>query len=298
MTLDQYLEQERAIRKGIHQHDGVWWHRSAWGSCTPLYPLQPLLPGQVRPAPQRAPLRYRFLTPDQAGANHAMAFMVLAEDRLRAFSFDTLPHEKRKAINRAEKTGLRVQRLCSLEDQWPALKQIFISNATRTGYGLPPAYYETHEAQWKADLRREFALADRDWFAAFAGETVVAYLYCVLVEETALLLVTKFNAAFLESRPSDALHFHALSYYRDQPACRRVSAGSVNANVATIDRFKSRFGFEPTSYPAFQWTNRALLAPLRFGLSCLAGLCRWQTDDSRRNLKYFTRVRQRALSEW
>jgi hypothetical protein len=174
------------------------------------------------------------------------------------FRQEGLRHERRKALNRARQSGLRFERLGSLECHWPDLREIYVSTAERTTYGYRPEYYVQQEDAFRRDLRREFSLEGRDWFGVFSGERLIAFLYTCLVDRTAHLLVTKFNHRFLEMRPSDFLHFEVIRHYQDLEECEEIYAGRSIATAATIDRFKAGYGFERVEMAAYQWTNPAV----------------------------------------
>jgi uncharacterized membrane protein YjjB (DUF3815 family) len=114
----------------------------------------------------------------------------------------------------------------------------------------------------------------------------------------AFLLVTKFNSDYLEARPSDALLYHVLSYYRDKPGCHMATAGEANPMVPSIDHFKKSYGFEEINYPAFSHTNLFVKTAIQGALACGAIAVKWQSADSKRNLRYKVERMRRGLTNW
>jgi len=298
MILEQFLEQERNILNGVHCHDGVWWRRTSFGCCQPLYPLQEIVPWQSKPMWRESYLRYKHIVPSGIASNQVMTFMMISEEDLKSFCFEKLPREKRKAIKRARKSGVVVKQLTTLDGNWNALQKIFVSTAMRTQYGLPPEYYTKQENLWRRTLSREFELGNREWFGAFINGKLVGYLYACIVDNFAWLLVTKFDFEFNQARPSDALHYHVIEFYRGHPDCRAVCAGETNALTPTIDRFKRQWGFKPKEYSAYQTVNR----PARLVISGLLGtadmILGWQDAGSKRNLRYTIRGFRESLNKW
>jgi Acetyltransferase (GNAT) domain len=291
----EFISQESKIRDGVHLNDGVWWQKTSPGSCLPLFQMQQIVAQESRPSLKNSFARYRHLTKDDCKKNSSMSFMIIPGEKLNDFGFITLPHEKRKAINRAKKNGIEVHRLETIEEHWSSLRDVFISTSRRTKYGLSESYYRENESDWRQGFRKEFELNGRDWFAAFCGKKIVGFLYSCIVDGRAFLLVTKFDDSYRDSRPSDALHYHVLSYYRDNPQCFDVCAGQSSPNVESIDRFKRRFGFESVEYPAFQWLSLPVRAVLGWALPCSAFALKWQSAESKRNLRYKIEVLRRTI---
>lgn len=296
MTLEEFVAQERAVRGGVHHHAGVWWRSTSFGCCQPVYPLQEIEAGAARPKMARSFVRYSHVVP--AGKQHNSAWRCLFLDgaALKGFCFDKLRYEKRKAINKARRSGLEIRRITDLEPLWPELQKVFMSTARRTGYGLPAAYYMESEAEWKRGLRREHGLPGRDWWGAFLGDTLVAYLYTCLVGETALLLVTKHDDAYSELRPSDLLHFEAIAHYRDDASCSRIYAGRVTGIVPSIDQFKAKFGFQAAELPVHDRLNRCVVWTARAASRIGGPIPSADPGTSRRGLSYWLRTVRQSIA--
>lgn len=229
--------------------------------------------------------------------NSQRSFMMLSKEKLKTFCYEGLSHEKRKAINKASRNGIVVKKIFQLEDHWKSMQAVFKSTARRTQYGLPEEYYTEKEEEWKMRLRVEFALPNRDWFGVWKGQELLGYLYSCLIDDMAFLLVTKFNSDFLDLRPSDALHYHILEYYRDQPDCYMVTAGENNPMVSSIDRFKKGYGFEVVNYPSVSIVNRVAKNVIRVVLDSATLVVKERTD-SKRNLRYQLETMRNSLNNW
>lgn len=258
MEEDQYIEQERNIRPGVHFHDGVWWKRTSPQCCEPLYVLQDFAQGTSRPARFHSMVGYSHLVSDRDTGSCEWACQFLDGENFEKFSFGNLRREKQKAIRRAEKSGLDIERISDIEEHWKDLKEIYISSAIKTKFGLSPDYYEKNEAAWQEGLRREFALGGRDWYGVFFEGKLICFLYSCLIGDTAYLLVTKAIDSLRQMQPGVYVHFHVISMYRGNPKCKRIFAGRSIGISPTVDEFKERLGFRIRMMPAYQIKNQML----------------------------------------
>lgn len=298
MTIEEFIEQERHIRSDVHYNDGVWWRRVSMGNCLPLYPMQEFQAKSSRPTLLKGFLRYRHLTPDEICSNTSVTYLMIPEEKLDSFSFENLSHSRRKAINQSAKFGLVVRKLQSLDSHWAALKQIYISQSKRTNYGIPESYYVHNEEDWRRNLGSEFSLQGRDWFGVFHENTIVAFMYSCVIGDIAHLLVTKLNSDYIKLRPSDALYYNVISYYRTQSECRRVCAGQANLMTPSINHIKLQYLFEPVEFPAYQWICSSARSLLRCVLPGASLAFRWQSADSKRNLRYKIEMMKKSVANW
>ena len=155
-----------------------------------------------------------------------------------------------------------VRRIEDLDPWWSDLREIAMSMAERTGYGLPPEYYATRFEEWKQSFRREFSKPLREWWGVFSGDKLGAYMYSVHIDDTLHLLVTKVHSDFMPLRASDFLYFTMLEYARDLPGCRQVNTGR-GLQAAGVDRFKEGHGFQPLEVGEYFSYNPGLQMLLR-----------------------------------
>ena len=301
MNLDEYLKQESSLRKGIHFHGGTWWKSTATGCCQPLHALQEIAPGSARPAWSRSFIRYSHVVPGGAGAESrkTRTRLMIQGERLTTYSLQNIADRKRRqAINKAVRCGFKTDLIRDLEKHRRDLHEIYISNADRNRHGLSPEWYVEHEEEWWGNLAREFALPGRDWFGAFQGEKLVAFLYVCLVDDTAVMLVAKSNKEFLVSDPNDLLWFDAFMHYQGVAGCRRIDAGWAIPVPPTIDWRKRSLGFESVELPIYERTSRLALNLIRAPLflakpildSSIAG-------GANRGLLFKARTIQKRLEE-
>jgi len=299
MTLDQYLEQEAQVRSHCHFHDGVWWKRASWGCCQPLYPLQEIVPGAARPNPFKSFIRYEHAIPGGGTpAVRTKTRLMIAGDKLENYDLQSIPDRKRRqAINKAVRCGIKIGRILDLEKHRGDLQEIYVSNAARNQHGLPAQWYVEHEAQWWRNLVREHALPGRDWFGAFSGDKLVAFLYNCLVEDTAVMLVAKGNKAYLVSDPNDLLWHEAILHYRELAACRRIDAGWAIHVPPTIDWRKRSLGFADVEIPVFAHANPLALGVVRGVLRLARPVLDSPRFAANRGWVFRGRVIQRRLDE-
>lgn len=302
MTIEEYLRQESAMRAGVHFHDGVWWKNASPGSCQPLYPLQEIPAGGARPRLSRSFLRYSHVVPaaDAAAASGRTKTRLLIQgENLRNYSLANIADRKRRqAINKAVRCGFKTALIRDPEKHRRDLLEIHVSNAERNRYGLPPEWYREHEDEWWRNFMREFELPGRDWFGAFQGEKLVAYLYDCLVGDTAVMLTAKSHRGYLVSDPNDLLWFDSFLHYQAQPECRRIDAGWAIPLPPTIDWRKRSLGFEAVELPIFEKTNRAAMGLVRAALFCAQPLLDSPlAQRSNRGLLFHARTVRKRLED-
>ena len=262
MRSDVFIQQEIAAGSRAHCHQGVWWQPSATGVCRPLLPFQAFAPKESRPRWRHSFIGYSHLVPPGIPATRRALYWVMEEPQLRAYGMDSVNYANRKAVAKARRSGLVVRRIEDLDPWWSDLREIAMSMAERTGYGLPPEYYATRFEEWKQSFRREFSKPLREWWGVFSGDKLGAYMYSVHIDDTLHLLVTKVHSDFMPLRASDFLYFTMLEYARDLPGCRQVNTGR-GLPAAGVDRFKEGHGFQPLEVGEYFSYNPGLQMLLR-----------------------------------
>jgi len=299
MKLEDYLRQEAGIRSGVHVHHGVWWKKTSWGCCQPLYPLQEIPPGSARPAPLKSFIRYSHVVPagTLSGARTRTRW-VIQGDNLKAYSLANIADRKRRqAINKAVRCGFKTDMITELEPWRRDLHDIYVSNAARNRHGLPPEWYVEHEEEWWRNLSREHSLPGRDWFGAFQNGKLVAFLYNCLVDDTAVMLVAKSHRDYLSADPNDLLWFDSFLHYQALPECRRIDAGWAIPVPPTVDWRKRSLGFEPAELPVFGKTNRFATGAIRGALALARPWLNRGDPGANRGWRFKARTIQKRLDE-
>lgn len=263
MTFEEYFLQERGIRPDVHYNDGIWWRRTALGTCQPIYELQEIPLGVAKPSRFKSFLRYSHILPRYTNWKHMKIRLLLEGDRLRQYGLHALDRKRRQAINRAVRRGIRVEGISKDDRHLADLYEIYISTAKRNRYGLPVQWYLTHKDEWRSRIMEEMSLSNREWLGAFCEDKLVAFLYSCVVGDTAVMLVNKSNHDYLAHDPNDLLFFNAITHYQNTEGCRRVDAGWKIRSPPSIDWRKISLGFEPTQIPFFHRTNIALVLLLK-----------------------------------
>ena len=298
MTLDEYLEQEASIRAGCHYHRGVWWKRNSFGACSPLYPLQEIVPGASRPRRLHSIIRYHHVTPvvglhlDSEIRRRSRNRMMLTEEGLLDFSFATLADRKRRqAINRAVRNGVSVARIENIETVCADLFEIYQSNADRSGHGLTAEWYRKNYSKWWMGVLQEYSLPGRDWFGAFVEKKLVAFLYACIIDNTAAWLVAKSNKNFLKIDPNDLLWAEVIKYYQDHTVCKDIDTGWSIPIPQSIDWRKRSLGFQSIRKPIFDWVNPPVSWTLTASFWCFKPLLDSSFQaDRKRGLLFFART--------
>lgn len=241
-----------SVGRHVHQHDGVWWERVGPGFHKPIDRLRPIRPGDAKPAISQAWLGYSHAVPEGAESNHVWSTMMLAGDKLATFDLASIGQKRKQQKVKSSLKTLRITRLESIGEHLDAIAEINISTASRTGHGRPASYYRTNRAEWEAFMRSEHAIPGREWWAAFSGETLIAYYYVYVIARTLYLSAAKSHSDFLQFAPNDCLVFSVVKAHADARDCDRAIFGDWSPDTVSLNEFKERFGFVRTDLPLFR----------------------------------------------
>jgi hypothetical protein len=271
MNSEAYIEQELKAGCRAHYNQGVWWHSHYAGGCKTVLPFQQIVPGSATPRLAKSLLGYNHLAPRDACPAGLAAFYLLRGQALNAYSLESLNDGKRRAILKAQRAGIVISRITSLEPLWEDLRALAMSATARTGYGKPAEFYRTHFQQWQESLRKEFAKPDREWWGAFHQEKLGAYMYGYLVDGTMHLANVKIHADFVKQHAGDLLLYSLVEYSKTLNTCSQVDVGRRSPNSPSVDKWKELHGFERVEFGE----HYCYRLPMRMALRCLL---RWSRD--------------------
>jgi hypothetical protein len=259
LTADQFAEQQRALGRRIHEHAGVHWEEVYFGYCKPAFAFQAIAPGAARPARRRSVLGYSHRVEEPAQANRfarrccwsATAWM---DSGCRAC------RRKRGTTCAARWSIARCGPSTISNGIWSASAPSTRPkpNGTKTGFGAetPARRYVAEAESWRAQMRREFALAGREWWGAFVGDVLAAYLRTYQVEDVRIIEQAKTDTDCLKHHPMDALYFEVLSRAAADPACRLIVNG--RPQHSSLNHFMEQFLFRPAELPYYS-SNAAMV---------------------------------------
>ena len=292
MTLDEFIDQERRIRPGVHLHDGIWWKTNSFGCCSPLFPLQAIEPGTRRPAFLKSFIRYHHIA-TAASAQKGDTNLVLQnrimmpEAALSSYSIQSIEDRKRRqAINRSVRRGFFTRPIEELGAFRYDLFEIYVSTAKRNKHGLPPGWYQENERLWWENLQTEFSLQGRQWLGVFLEDKLVGFLYWCVVQNTALWLVTKSNADFVASDPNDLLWHEGIEACQRTLDCANIDTGWAIPIPESIDWRKRTFGFRPIPMNVYSYMNPAINRSVRFVFRVLNPLAKRIPVTTHRGLMF------------
>ena len=173
--------------------------------------------------------------------------MSLNHAKLKEFFIKSLSSSKRARVRK----GLKLTEVKKIEKIDPVIEDIkdtCISQAKRTGYGLPPEYYVKHYKNWRSWIKRE-------WWGVYYKKKLIAYRYDILINDTMYFIATKSHTDFLDNCPNDALMYTFISYCKSLKGCKWLNAGDWNVYKPTINNFKQLFGFEKVDLPIYTKYN-------------------------------------------
>lgn len=252
LTEEDFVKQQRALGRRIHEHDGVFWEAVYPFYCKPAFVFKAFDPGAARPARWRSLLGYshQVLSPNRG--NRTVPFMVLDRAGLDGFGLMQLPPKKRNQVRRASEQ-CEVKSITDLESVLERMREINLSQAVRQEQGAgadAPARRYTEEAEaWRAQIRGEFALEEREWWGAFVDGVLVAYLRTYKVDGIRIIQQTKADTDYFKFHPVDALYYEVLSRAATDATCQRIVNGDPRHE--SLNHFKAQFLFRAVEYPYY-----------------------------------------------
>jgi len=261
LTVPEFVEQQRALGRRIHAHDGVFWEEAAPGYSRPAFVYLPFERGSARPALRHRWLGYSHQVPDAAQSNRTLPVMALERPALDGFGLASLPQKKRNRVRRALK-HCEIRRIEELDPWLEQMRAINISQSERQALkaGAPVSVrrYVDEADDWRAQIRREFALAEREWWGAFVEGELLAYLRSYQVESVRIIQQTKAHTGAFAHNAVDGLNYAVLEHAAADPVCRRIIRGE--ALHASLNQYKEQFLFQVVELPYY--TSRLWLQNL------------------------------------
>ena len=254
MNKQCYIEQERALGRVLHLHDGVWWRQMSPFHCKPVLRLDPVVRGAGRPSPLRSLAGYSHVVPDETQANSVVSVMLRSQEPGKPFGLDDLSSGRRSKVRRGLKKN-EVRRITDLEPLLEDVRQIVISTRMRTGVGHAVSYYIRQYDKWRKDMLNLFGMVDRPWWGAYVGGRLVAYYQVTLLEDTLTIDAAKSHSDFLANYPNDALLYVVMDEAFNRMGCRYMEYGDWSAEDERLEYFKQSYGFVRRDYPEYIYLN-------------------------------------------
>ncbi|MBX3423894.1 MAG: hypothetical protein KF752_20240 [Pirellulaceae bacterium] len=257
ITEAEFAQAELRLGRELHEHNGVWWVKSAPYYCKPVHEFRPFKRGSVRPAFRRSWLGYSHQLESDHRASRLLTWNILQGQNLRQFSLTLIGQKKRNQVRQSLKqcTVLPIPDVAPWLD---AMRHINIAQAQRfdalgdrKAY-LPAEYYQTQEAQWRQDMLKIFSHPGHTLIGVFVDQALAAYMDLVRIEDTWMFGAVKSADEYLAFRPVDALYFSVLSLAA-QSDCQRVVNGGGQEREGLV-HFKRQFLFQAVSLPYFTWS--------------------------------------------
>ncbi len=256
---EMFALEEKKMGKKVHLHDGVWWIKSAPFYYKPVHEFRPIPCKSLYPDPLKSLGGYSYQLSDSLLANRYVRHNMLQGDSLRAFSLERISGKRRNMV----RMGIRYCRIEFIKESDVLLEQmrlINISQAKRFERGggsdtfLPSDYYELHVIQWKAEIQKYFIHKGHQFVGAFVGETLVAYIDLIQLEDTWMFGAVKSSDEYLKYRPVDALYYTILTMASQCDECKRVVNGGGYDERDSLTYFKREYLLTPVDLPYYSRT--------------------------------------------
>ncbi len=259
LTEVQFAEQQRLLGLRIHEHEGVFWEEVRPFYCKPAFVHRAFARGSARPARLRGLLGYSHRVPEPGQANRWLEVMALERNRLDHFGLMQLPQKKRNNVRRALER-CEVRPISDLEACLERLREINFVQALRheqgAGADTPAERYRQEADSWRAQIRKEFALAGREWWGAFVDGVLAAYLRTYQVEGIRIIQQAKADTAWLKYYPMDALYFEILTRAAADAGCLQIINGSPLH--PSLNHYKEQFLFTTVALPYYSSNARMI----------------------------------------
>ena len=252
LTEAQYVAQQRSLGRRIHEHGGVFWEETYPFYCKPAFIYKAFDRGAARPARLRSLLGYSHQVRHLREANRTLPVMALDRAGLDGFDLQKLPQKKRNNVRRALERCV-VRSIDDVEIHLERLRAINVVQAQRHEKGVgaetPASRYAEEAESWRAQMRREFALAGREWWGAFVGDVLAAYLRTYQVDGVRVIQQAKADTEYLKSYPMDALYYAILSRASADATCQWiVNGGPLHPS---LNHYKEQFLFKTVELPYY-----------------------------------------------
>jgi hypothetical protein len=255
LTEEQFVEQQRSLGRRIHEHDGVYWETVYPFYCKPVFVYKPFDPGEARPSRARSLLGFSHQVRNPAEGNRSVPLMVLARDGLDSYGLHRLPSRKRTYVRRALEICV-IKPIDDIGENMERMREINLSQALRqelgAGVETPARRYTLQADEWRAQMRREFPLEHREWWGAFVGGILAAYLRTYQVEGVRVIQQAKADSVYLKFHPMDALYHAVLSHAAKDPTCQLIVNGGPRHR--SLNHYKEQFLFSVVNFPYYSST--------------------------------------------
>lgn len=253
LTEAQYAEQQSQLGRKIHEHDGVFWEQPYPFYCRPVFFMAAFQVGAATPHPLKCMLGFSHQTTDSSKATDYKTFMEINRGDLNGYNIQKLLPKKRSQVRQALKT-CEVKLIPSLNDEvLERIRQINIQQAFRqeNGYGAetPSARYIKQKKEWENQVQREFALQGREWWGAYYGGLLIAYIKTYQVGAIRIIEQTKADTQYLMQKPMDALYYSIIEEASKESTCLKIINGTPLH--PSLNLYKAQFLFKEVKYPYF-----------------------------------------------
>lgn len=267
LTEDEYVQQQMSLGRRFHEHDGVWWQEIYPFYCKPVFIYTAFDPKSAMPKRRRSLLGYshQVVTPEKG--NRSVPFMVLEGEDLRQFSLARIKSVKRNQVRKGLKS-CAIRLIDDLEPILESMRQINVSQSIRQegkfGAEAPVSRYIAQADQWRAQVRREFALCGREWWGAFVDGRLAAYMVTYQVDRLRVIEKVKSHTEHMKHCVVDALHYTVLEAASRELTCQRIIDGRPQHQ--SLNHYKEQFLFKSKDYPYYstharliEWAKRVAM---------------------------------------
>lgn len=223
---------------------GIWWYQVKPGLCWPVDFLRPLPPGSPGPALSRSFVGFQHVVPETSQADSSLVINAIFD--LGSYGAARVGSTRRSAIRR----GLRDCELTLLtaEDAgtFDECRLVWNDATVRTGWKRPQT-----QAQFAASWRQLIDLAGVSIIVGRDRRTgaVAGFLISKIVGDTAYLDTTASLTSMLQTNVSSALMYGFLANAAGIQGVDKAHS-AIKSYVASLEEFKTSFGFVPHRFDA------------------------------------------------
>ena len=224
---------------------GRWWYQVKPGLCWPADFLAPIDLTTVSLPLRKRFLAYQHITGNSKSANSKLVINVIND--LSTYSVATIDAKRRNSIRKGS-------RLCEVRliersdsDLFEECRETWNDLSARTGW-KEPLERETFYESWSTLLD----LPGTTIIVGFDEESgkVAGFLIVKVLDDTAYVDTIASRSSLLRTNVNDILLYSFIKSAQMVPGVRKVHY-AIKSYIESLECFKTSFGFDPHTFPAY-----------------------------------------------
>jgi hypothetical protein len=244
-------EADKVAGARIHYSKGVWWQEAKPFFYLPVNTLRPINPIESNPKFWLSWGGYYHIVSDKSLGNGTIVVNEINDPS--GFSLNNLTKGTRYEIRKGL-ANLEIRQITNLERLVSEGYQLYLSWLTRNPYKKQPA------GEFRTWIIKMFHHPYNLLLGAFYENQLVAFVIADAIENVGYFRYSYSHSAFNNFFPQSVLSYAYITICAQNKAIKKITNG-FRSQKPSLDKFKSKFGYNYISYPAFIKIN-PLLQPI------------------------------------